>query len=36
MLNSPESPYGFYGYNATNAGTFFVNGVPSTGRTAVR
>jgi non-heme chloroperoxidase len=32
MLNSPDWPYGFYGYNATNAGTFFANGVPSTGR----
>jgi non-heme chloroperoxidase len=32
MLNSPDWPYGFYGYNANNAGTFFANGVPSTGR----
>jgi hypothetical protein len=29
MLNSPDWPYGFYGYNATNAGTFFANGVPN-------
>jgi pimeloyl-ACP methyl ester carboxylesterase len=32
MLNSPDWPYGFYGYEASNAGTLFANGVPATGR----
>ena len=32
MLNSPDWPHGFYGYEASNAGTLFGNGVPTTGR----
>jgi non-heme chloroperoxidase len=32
MLNSPDWPYGFYGYQPSNAGTFFANGPPATGR----
>jgi non-heme chloroperoxidase len=32
MLNSPDWPYGFYGYEADNAGTFFANGIRGTGR----
>ncbi len=34
MLNSPDWPYGFYRYEASNAGTFFANGVRTTGRGA--
>jgi non-heme chloroperoxidase len=32
MLNSPDWPYGFYGYQPSNAGTFFANGIRPTGR----
>ena len=32
MLNSDDWSYGFYGYDADNAGTLFVAGVPETGR----
>jgi non-heme chloroperoxidase len=32
MLNSADWPYGFYGYDADNAGTLFAAGVPETGR----
>jgi non-heme chloroperoxidase len=32
MLNSPDWPYGFYGYQPSNAGTFFANGTQATGR----
>jgi pimeloyl-ACP methyl ester carboxylesterase len=32
MLNSPDWPYGFYGYNASNAGTLFADGAPATGQ----
>ncbi|NNM45100.1 alpha/beta fold hydrolase [Knoellia koreensis] len=32
MLNTDEWPYGFYGYDADNAGTYFADGVPQTGR----
>ena len=28
MLNSDDWSYGFYGYDADNAGTLFVAGVP--------
>jgi hypothetical protein len=28
MLNTPDWPYGFYGYNLANAGILFANGVP--------
>lgn len=31
MLNSPDWSYGFYGFDASNAGTLFAEGVPSTG-----
>jgi non-heme chloroperoxidase len=32
MLNSLDWPYGYYGYQPSNAGTFFANGPPATGR----
>ena len=32
MLNSPDWPFGLYGFEASNAGTFFADGVPATGR----
>jgi len=32
MLNSPDWPYGHYGYEASNAGTYFANGIRTTGR----
>ncbi len=32
MLNSADWPYGFYGFDAGNAGTMFAAGVPDTGR----
>ena len=28
MLNTPDWPYGFYGFDASNAGTMFADGVP--------
>lgn len=31
MLNSPDWSYGFYGFEASNVGTLFAEGVPSTG-----
>ena len=31
MLNTPDWPYGFYGYNVANAGILFAEGVPPTG-----
>ncbi|RZT83801.1 pimeloyl-ACP methyl ester carboxylesterase [Pseudonocardia sediminis] len=32
MLNGPDWPHGYYGFDDTNAGTFFADGVPPTGR----
>jgi len=32
MLNSSDWPYGFYGFDASNAGTLFAHGVPATGK----
>lgn len=32
MLNADDWPYGFYGFEAGNAGTLFAAGVPPTGR----
>ena len=32
MLNSEDWPYGFYGYDASNATTYFATGVPLPGR----
>ena len=32
MLNADDWPHGFYGYDATNAGTLFAAGAPRTGR----
>jgi non-heme chloroperoxidase len=32
MLNAPDWEYGFYGYDADNAGTLFAHGVPDNGR----
>ena len=32
MLNSPDWAYGFYGYDASNAGTMFAEGVPHRSR----
>ena len=32
MLGSTDWPYGFYGFEAGNEGTFFADGVPQTGR----
>lgn len=32
MLNSDDWPYGFYGYDASNADTYFATGVPLPGR----
>jgi pimeloyl-ACP methyl ester carboxylesterase len=32
MLNSADWPFGFYGFEASNAGTMFAAGVPQTGR----
>lgn len=32
MLNTPDWPHGFYGFDAGNAGTFFASGAPRTGR----
>jgi pimeloyl-ACP methyl ester carboxylesterase len=32
MLNTPGWPYGFYGYDSSNAATMFARGVPETGR----
>lgn len=32
MLNADGWPYGFYGFEAANAGTLFAGGVPQTGR----
>jgi pimeloyl-ACP methyl ester carboxylesterase len=32
MLNSEDWPYGFYGYDASNADTYFATGVPLPGR----
>lgn len=31
MLNTPDWPHGFYGYDASTLGTYFVTGVPETG-----
>lgn len=31
MLNTPDWPHGFYGYDARNADTYFAEGIPSTG-----
>jgi non-heme chloroperoxidase len=31
MLNTADWPYGFYGYDETNADTYFASGPPSTG-----
>jgi pimeloyl-ACP methyl ester carboxylesterase len=28
MINTPDWPYGFYGYRPENAGTFFAQGIP--------
>lgn len=32
MLNTPDWPHGFYGYDASNADTFFAERIPETGR----
>jgi pimeloyl-ACP methyl ester carboxylesterase len=32
MINTPEWPYGFYGLDDANVGTFFADGIPPTGR----
>ncbi|NQX27815.1 alpha/beta hydrolase [Microbacteriaceae bacterium VKM Ac-2854] len=32
MLNTADWPHGFYGYEPSNAGTLFAEGVPGTGR----
>jgi non-heme chloroperoxidase len=32
MLNAPDWPYGFYGYDASNEQTYFATGVPLPGR----
>ena len=32
MLNRPDWPHGFYGFEAANAGTLFAAGIPDTGR----
>ena len=32
MFNTDDWPYGFYGFDADNAGTLFAAGVPATGR----
>lgn len=31
MLNTPDWPHGFYGYERSNAGSLFADGIPSTG-----
>lgn len=32
MLNSPDWPYGYYGFDASNVGTMFTDGIPATDR----
>lgn len=32
MLNTPEWPHGFYGYDATNVDTYFAETIPQTGK----